>query len=396
MTSLGSRTALQILDTPLFISAGAFASSNGTGIVTVAPPDDYINGDLLIAQVSTSNQDVDTSSSFDIDGWTRFSGSPIATGLANRLNSTEVDIFYKFASGTQSSLSVAITGTGPITGRMYAFRKINPSSPVQVTSNAVQATGATTHNFPSVVTTTNNALIAMFSSLGTDTDQTVNYSSAVNSNLSNLTIVASQSFATGNGGGHAMIYGYEPTPGTTGNTVITSQTSTAAMITAALNPSIGYDTERVFGATGSASGSLIGGSSVVSVTFLANGRTTVVASDSNNIGNWYGKITTNIGNGFYVRASNVTVSGVGTFTGNTGVWEAISINRAWSLSDPSTSGTSQWVIKFEYSPNSNGNPVVATTKATLTANGSPTPTVNPGVSPEVNPAVEPAVNPVQP
>ena len=377
-----------ILDYPSFVSSGAFASSSGTGSVNLTPPTYYIDGDLLIAQVSTSNQVVDTSSSFDIDGWTRVSSTPIGTGTANRLNSTRVDVFYKFASGIQSPLSVEITGIGPITARMYAFRRIDTVSPVQVTANAVQSTGSTTHNFPGVTTTSNNTLVAMFSGLGRDADQVTNYTAANTSSLDGLTIVASQTFATGNGGGHAMLYGIDPTSGNTANIVVTSISSTAAMVTAAFNPSSGYANNRVIGANGTASTVATDASATTTVVLNTNGQTTVTA-DLNDIGDWYGTApVVGIGSSFYVMATNVTVSGAGTFTGNTDVWEAISVDRSWSLNDPSISGQSNWVIKFEYSPNSNGNPVVATSQVSLFSWGEPS------VSPTVEPTVEPVVSPL--
>lgn len=380
---------LIIYDTPELVSSGAFAS--GLLTTTINPPPYYIDGDLIIIAISSLNQPVtDLTSS----GWTRFSNMPVGTGTASALNSTSIDLYYRFASGALSSATGTVSD-GLVTGRMFAFRKVNSGNPLQNTANAVVSTAGTTHGFPAVTTTTNNALIAMFSGIGRDITENVNYTSATNANLSGLSIIVSQTIDTGNGGGHGLVVGVKNTPGDIGTTNITTQTSKGALQTAALNPTIGYSLDRVVGSNGFATQSVIGSTANAAIVLRANGKTTLVAGSSN-IQDWYGIEKASIGSSYYVRASNVTVTGSGTFSGDTSAWNLISTDRTWSLQDPSTAGSSRWVFKLEFSPNSNGVPVIATSLIDLFSEGSPTPTVNPSVSPEVNPAVEPVVNPVNP
>lgn len=366
--------AASLLDYPSFVSASVFFSSSGTGLLTIGAPTYYIDGDLLILEVATNNQAINEADP-TLDGWTKLSSTPIGTGTAGSLNSTRVTVFYKFASGFQGSVTVELSsGTSTMTGRMYAFRRIDTASPVQATANAFVSVANVTHNFPGVTTTSNNALITMFSGLGRDADQTINYTNAVNSNLSNLNIIASQTFANGVGGGHAMVYGVDTTAGFTGNTVITSISSTAAMVTAAFNPSTGYSNNRVFGVNGFAVATAVDATATCNVALLANGVTIVTANTTTIDTSWYGNITEGVGSSFYVRAINVASSGLGTKTGNVGVWESLSVTRRWSVNDgPVSSDQSSWDLRLDFSPNSNGNPIIATGIIYMSAAGSPSP-----------------------
>lgn len=356
------------LDTVSFIDAGTFAES--TGAVTVAPPESYINNDLLVLVVASVNQAITTPS-----GWTQVTNSPQGTGTAAAVQSIRIGVFTKIASGAQASVTVADTGNLTM-GQMFCFRKVDQTTPIETTSGSVLATAGTTHTLPAVTTSTNNAMIAHCTGIGRDAATTVNYSTATNANLTNLTLRASRTTSTASGGGIGMVTGTKTTAGATGTTSVTTQSSKGAFVTIAIKPSSGYDsTTRAVGSFGSVSNSqsyASGLDAVSSITFNTNGTISVAGNQSLAEGlKWVNNPTTGIGNSYWIRATTVSGSGTGTM----GTWLALSTARTWSEITPAGGGINNWFIKFEFSTDSGGTNIVATTQTGLYTSTESMPTV---------------------
>jgi hypothetical protein len=180
-----------------------------------------------------------------------------------------------------------------------------------------------------------------------------------------------------------MVTGLKSSLGSVGTTAVTTDSAKGALVTSAIAPSTGYSLNRVIGVKGSISKTVLDASSNVIMTLEANGATTISA-DTGSLTDWYGTITAGIGSSYYVRATTIANTGSATLGGTVGSWSQLNTARTWYLLDTTDEDFATWDLKFEFSPNSNGVPVVATTKVMLTSSSSVTPTtVSPGVDPEV-------------
>lgn len=362
------------LDTPEFISYGPFAES--VNAVTVQTPYSFINGDLLVLVVASVNQAITTPS-----GWTQVTNSPQGTGTAGAVQSIRIGVFTKIASGAQAAVTVADTGNLTM-GRMFCFRKVDQTTPIEVTSGSVLATASTTHTLPAITTSTNNVMVAHCTGIGRDASLSLNYTTTTNANLTGLTARVSQTTATASGGGIGLVTGIKTTAGATGTTSVTTQTAKGAFVTLGIKPSTGYDgTARVFGPLVPASSngySLLDsyktwdtpGPAVASIQLNTNGTITTSADSSNITGGWYSSTSTGIGSSYWVRAT--TSSGTGT--GTTGSWLQLSTARVWSVS-ASVGGFQQWIIKLEFATDSAGTNIVASNMVNLYAQKDSAPTV---------------------
>lgn len=351
------------LDTPIFVSEGAWA--NSTAAISVAAPPSYIDGDLLVLVLTSTNQTIGAPSTGGT--WTQVSNSPQGTGTAGASQSIACAVYYKVASGTQAAASVADSGV-LTTGIMFSFRKINTTTPIDVTAGSVLGTAGTTHTLPAVTTTSNNVLIAHCTGIGRDSLTTTNYSSPTNANLTGLTVQSSQSTSTANGGGIGLVTGLKATNGSTGTTSVTvAGAAKGAFITVGIAPSTNYaGTARVLGAYGTVSDFQALSSpddSFASITLNTNGTLTCVGNGLAINEGWYSSESSGIGSSYWVRATTVSGSGSGT----TGSWLALSTARTWSVGAPMGGNFANWVIKFEFSSDSGGATIVATTNCTLEA-----------------------------
>lgn len=350
-----------VLDTPELISAGTFTSS--TAAISVPAPPAYINGDLIILVLSSANQTIANPTTGGT--WTQVTNSPQGIGTAAASQSTRCQVYYKIASGAQAAASVADSGSITM-GQMFAFRKVNNTTPINVTAGSVLATAGTTHTLPSITTSVNNVMVAHCAGIGRDAVATVNYSSPTNANLTGLTVHTSQTVADGAGGGIGLVTGVGATSGSTGTTSVTVAASAkGAFVTVGIAPSTNYDrADRVIGVYGQVSDyqSLFNGDAFAQITLETDGSKTLVA-DSGFPGGWYSTTTTGIGSSFWVRATTVSGSGSGT----TGSWLALSTARSWSVGAPAGGNFSSWVLMMEFASDSGGTTIVATTQLTLTA-----------------------------
>lgn len=213
---------------PTYVGKGAFQS--GTGALTVPVPSGYRSNDLLLLAVESENQTINTPT-----GWTQAPSSPQGTGTAAAAGSVRLGLFYKIATGAEASVSVADTGDHT-TGIMIAVRGVDPADPIHKNAGSVDSSATSTITFPSVTTTQENTLIAMFAGLDKDlADSDTVTGSFTNANLSSITERHDQTVASADGGGILIVTGVKATAGSTGTTTATADSSTThAYVTLAL------------------------------------------------------------------------------------------------------------------------------------------------------------------
>lgn len=359
------------LDTPEFISTGAFTFS--INAITVAAPEAYIDGDLIILVLSSANQTISAPTTGGT--WTQVANSPQGTGTAAASGSTLCQVYYKIASGTQATASVADSGSITM-GQMFAFRKVDGTTPINVTAGSVLATAGTTHTLPSITTTSNNVMVAHCTGIGRDAIATSNYSSPTNTNLTGLDVKVSRTIADGAGGGIGLVTGVKATSGSTGTTSVTvAAAARGAFVTVGIAPSTNYNnTNRVIGSYGTVNdyqSFLAGNDSSASLTLNTNGTLTCVGNEQVIETGWYSTTSSGIGSSYWVRATTVSGSGTGT----TGSWLQLNSARTWSVAATAGGAFQLWTIKLEYASDSAGTTIVATTQASLRASTEAPPTV---------------------
>ena len=352
------------LDTVAYSNRGLF--SENIAALTVTPPLSYIDGDLIVLVLASVNQTISDPTTGGT--WTQVSNSPQGTGTAGAVQSIQCKVYQKIASGPQANAAVADSGVLTL-GQMFCFRKVDSSTPIEVTAGSVLATAGTTHTLPAVTTSTNNAMVAHCTGIGRDSSQGANYSSPTNANLTGLTVRSSQSTATANGGGIGLVTGTKTTAGASGTTSVTVGASAkGAFITLGIKPSTNYDNSvRVYGST--QTGELYtemydqvynSGQATALITLNSDGSITSSGNLLNNPrSTWLFNSTS--GSSYWVRAT--TLSGTGT--GTTGSWLQLNTNRTWSVD--AIESFSNWQIKLEFSTDSGGSTIVATNTVDLTA-----------------------------
>lgn len=361
-----------VLDTPQFIDAGPFSGS--TGALTVSVPEAYINGDLIILVLSSANQTIADPTTGGT--WTQVANSPQGTGTAAASQSTRCQVYYKVASGTQATAAVADSGSITM-GQMFVFRKVNTTTPINVTSGSVLATAGTTHTLPSITTSSNNVMVAHCTGIGRDADANVNYSSPTNANLTDLTVITSRTLSGGAGGGIGLVTGVKATSGSTGTTSVTVAASAkGAFVSVGIAPSTNYNnTTRVIGSFGSVANSQpysSGLDATSTITFNTDGTISIVGDNGLVEGlKWVNNPASGIGSSYWVRATSIT----GTGTGTMNTWLALSSSRSWTEVTPSGGGINNWFIKFEFASDSGGTTIVATTQTILYTSTESMPTV---------------------
>lgn len=369
--------AVGALDIPEFIIQSVWTAN--TTAISVPPPGAYINDDLLLLVLTSTNQTISAPSTGG--PWTQVANSPQGTGTAGAAQSIATAVYYKIASGAQANVDVADSGV-LTTGQMFSIRKVNTSTPIQVTAGSVLATAGTTHTFPAVTTTTANTMIAHCAGIGRDAALTVNYSSPVNANLSNLTVQTSSTTSSANGGGIGLVTGVKSAAGSTGTTSVTvAGSAKGAFITTAIAPSSNYDsTTRAIGCYGYASSfaSYFTGFDAISfITLETNGTITALGGQAVYLPfgtKWVNNPSTGVGNNYWVRATTNFLIGSGT--GTTGSWLQLNTARTWTLTAPTGGAIYGWDIKFEFATDSAGTNIVATTNFSLQSETEFAPTVS--------------------
>lgn len=261
-----------------FVNKSAFAS--GTTALTVAAVTSVVAGDLVLLFVESANQPVAAPT-----GFTQVTGSPIATGTANSAGGVALQVFYQFATGADTSTSVADSGDHT-TAIKLAYRGVNQTTPFDATAvTGTKATASTTTTFPSITTATANALVVLATALDLDAASTATTGTITNANLSSITERHDQTVTSGFGGGLVIADGLKATAGSTGTSTATVTSTTQTYLTLALRQELDTGslaaTETVtdtFAATGDIvnQGSLAV-SEIGSDTFAATGTVTEAA-----------------------------------------------------------------------------------------------------------------------
>lgn len=217
---------------PTYINKGTFQSVTIVGGAAPNLPASIENGDLLIAVVSTPNDN--TLASADGD-WTLLTN--IGTGTTATQGAIDVWVWYAIYNG--ESLGGFSTASARLKcQQVYAFR--NAAVPT-VSATGVQATNATAWTLPSITTTSADSFV--FFAIGNDRDatSTANVNGYTNANLANITELHDQVVNTGVGGGLATVYAEKATIGSTGTTSATSAASeTAAFATFAISAPLSF------------------------------------------------------------------------------------------------------------------------------------------------------------
>lgn len=212
---------------PTYIGKGTFQSTTLALGTTPSLPASLSNGDLLIAVVSTPNDDT----LYSVDGdWTLLG----TTGTGTVATAGAVDVWVWFATYNGSALGAFGTTNARLKcQQVYAFR--NATDPTNY-STGLQTTAGTAWTLPTLTTTVADSYIFFAIGNDRDADSTANISGYTNSNLTNITEIHDQTVSTGVGGGIATVYAEEATPSTIGTTSCTSASSnTGAFITFSIN-----------------------------------------------------------------------------------------------------------------------------------------------------------------
>jgi uncharacterized repeat protein (TIGR02059 family) len=213
-----------------FVAKGAFAS--GTTSASAAVPTNYHPGDLLIIMVHTPNNAVTTPA-----GWNLLAPSPVYTGTANVALGVRITVFWKIATASESSVSVAVTSGTCTCVQMTCWRGVDTTTPFDVTpTSKVDATSTTALSCPTITSATDGAMIINAIALDTDAASTANMGAATNASLASITEGHDQTVSTGTGGGIGFEYGIKTTAGAVNATTATVTTGAHAYLTIALRP----------------------------------------------------------------------------------------------------------------------------------------------------------------
>lgn len=228
-----------------FVNKSTFAS--GTAALTVAAVASVAADDLILLFVESANENIATPT-----GFTQVTNSPVSTGTAAAIGGVRLAVFYRFATGADTTTSVADSGNHTTAIKM-AFRGVHTTTPFDATPvSGIKATASTTATFPGITTATANAWIVHASALDLDAASTATTGTPTNANLTGLTERHDQTISGGVGGGLVVITGEKATAGATGNTTATVTSTIQVYLTMALKPApvlVNYEMDAQPGAT---------------------------------------------------------------------------------------------------------------------------------------------------
>lgn len=234
-----------------FVNKSTFAS--GTAALTVAAVASVAADDLILLFVESANENIATPT-----GFTQVTNSPVSTGTAAAIGGVRLAVFYRWATGADTTTSVADSGNHTTAIKM-AFRGVHTTTPFDATPvSGIKATASTTATFPGITTATANAWIVHASALDLDAASTATTGTPTNANLTGLTERHDQTISGGVGGGLVVITGEKATAGATGNTTATVTSTIQVYLTMALREApvlIDYEIDAQpgsLGATGQA------------------------------------------------------------------------------------------------------------------------------------------------
>jgi hypothetical protein len=173
------------------------------------------------------------SQAITVSGWTEAPSSPATTGAEVRLT-----VFYKIAVGSDAT-TTSDSGQRQV-GRIIGITTgtFNATTPFNTSGTNLQDTNVTAVSITGVTTTAANCLILAISASDVpDLDGTdVEFSSAANASLSNVTEIIDDRSSAGAGAAMCVISGGLATAGASGTTTVTAANAgRRANITLAIN-----------------------------------------------------------------------------------------------------------------------------------------------------------------
>lgn len=210
-----------------YVGKSTFAS--GTAGLTVAAVSGVVANDLILLFVESANQAITTPT-----GYTIVTGAQVSAGTAAAAGGMRLNVFYRFATGADGTVTVADTGDHT-TAIKLVFRGVNLTTPFDATPvTGTKTTASTTATFPGITTATTNAWVVLASALDLDAASTATTGAPTNGNLTGLTERHDQTVTSGFGGGIVLITGTKAVAGATGNTTATVTNTQQVYVTLAL------------------------------------------------------------------------------------------------------------------------------------------------------------------
>lgn len=216
-----------------FVSAGSAAT--GTGAITVNLPSSYSVGDLLLLFCESANQSITAPS-----GWTEIGAQASqGTGTAGAAGGVRLATFYKFATSSESSVTIADSGDHTF-GIMAAFSGVDSSNPFNASASGIDSSATSALSWPIVTTTVDGCMIINCVASDYDASAIGRFSSWSNSSLSSITEAIDRFYSSGTGGGVGMAYGIKTSAGAVSATTCTELSAVVhGYLTLALKPSGG-------------------------------------------------------------------------------------------------------------------------------------------------------------
>lgn len=340
--------------------------TSGVGAIAPALPYTYIKDDLLMLFVESANQAITTPS-----GWTQVTNSPQSTGTAGAAGGVRLGVFYRLATGPiVSAPSIADTGDHT-TAVILCFRKVDTTTPIDISAGGVLATAGTTITLSSVTTTVAKVLTLLC--VANDRDFSgASLSAWSNGSLTSITELFDGCTTAGTGGGIGVASGIKTVAGSTGTSQVTNGASvTAAHMTIGLRPSTGYSAGRAIGVGGrnlfdGSPSQGVASSLVLSSDGSANAQSSLDFISGDIGSQWYDSVTSGIGSSFWVRHTILGVDQPDTQPG--AGWNSLSSGLTWEASLAYVVGgeTASVEILLEFATDSSGTNIVAVGLAILT------------------------------
>ena len=214
-----------ILAEPTYVGYGTLAS--GTGTITPALPAGIQAGDVLLAVFESQGGQAVSFTNQNGGAWNLLANPNINTND----NSTRLTVFWSVYNGTQGNPTTNDPGNH-ISGFIAAFRGVNTSTPINITSQSTGNSAAV--SLATATTTVADTLVVMVGSSDDDADM---FGPWANAGLSSVTDRYQASHALGSQGTISMATGIRATAGSyAASTSTLSGSSRWAGMTIALAP----------------------------------------------------------------------------------------------------------------------------------------------------------------
>lgn len=210
---------------PFVVSVG----TRGTDSVNPGLPAGYAANDIFLMAVETANEAISTPS-----GYSTVTDSPQGTGSAGVAGGVRLTLFWKRASGSESTVALADSGDHTQGWIVCVRGCVTSGDPWEASAGDVASSASTSVTFPAVTTLGTDRLILNF--LAHDTDALVPQTSAwTNAALRFYLPFFDETTSSASGGGGALGIGAKDAAGSTGSSTATLLSSvTQGRITLAL------------------------------------------------------------------------------------------------------------------------------------------------------------------